>query len=298
MSNEESQYKRRLRRLNETLNRHSVRGEFRQVAKYVVVILAAAITLLPLYFMVSTSFKTRGEASAFPPTLFPHEITVAPYIEALNANPWVLWFFNTAAISISTVVAVLCLVTPAAYAVVRRDFLGKRMVYLIIVATLMLPGQIIALPLYIFFYDLGLINTRIGLVIAYSVFFSGFAFFLIYGTFQTLPDGIEEAARIAGVSEWKILLRIVLPLAKPGLATAGLFLFVFAWNEFFLALVFLQENNMYTFSIGLQFFRGLRGYVVVNQMFAISSLASLPVLLLFVVFQKQFVKGIVTGFTK
>ena len=298
MASKESRIETGIKGMKETITGQSLRINTRKGFKYLLVGIASAITLLPLYFMITTSFKTRGEASAFPPTLFPHEITVAPYIEALNANPWLLWFFNTGVISISTVLAVLLLVTPAAYAVARRDFLGQKMVYFVVVATLMLPGQIVALPLYIFFFDLGLINTRIGLILAYSVFFSGFAFFLVYGTLKTLPEGIEDAARVAGISEWKILLRIVLPLAKPGLATAGLFLFVFAWNEFFLALVFLQENNMYTFSIGLQFFRGLRGYVVVNQMFAISSLASLPVLLLFVIFQKQFVKGIKTGFAE
>jgi len=298
MASEKSQLKTRLRRFQETFRGQSLRSGARQTIRYLFVGVASIVTLLPLYFVVTTSFKPRSEASAFPPTLYPHEITIAPYVSALDQNPWILWFINTGLISVATVVTVLCLVTPAAYAVVRRDFLGRRMVYLTIVATLMLPGQIIALPLYIFFFDLGLINTRIGLVIAYSVFFSGFAFFLIYGTFKTLPEGIEEAARIAGISEWKILLRVVLPLAKPGLATAGLFLFVFAWNEFFLALVFLQEQNMYTFSIGLQFFRGLRGYVVVNQMFAISSLATLPVLLLFTFFQKEFIKGIVTGFAE
>lgn len=286
-------------RLNESVGQRMLRRvSVERIGKYGLLLLAGVIALLPLYWLITTSVKTSQESSVFPPTLVPNNPTIQPYVEALNTGPWLRWFFNTSVISIGTVIAVLLVVTPAAYVVARRDFRGKRGFYLTIVATLMLPGQIIALPLYILFADYGLINTRFGLILAYTVFWSGFAFFLLYGFFKTLPEEIEDAARVAGINEWKIMLRLVLPLAKPGIATAGLFLFVFAWNEFFLALIFLEEQSMYTFSIGLNYFRGNRGYVIVNQMFAISTLASLPILLLFAVFQKQFVQGITTGFAE
>ena len=274
------------------------RENLESAAKTGLLAVSALVALVPLYWMVTTSLKTSQEASQFPPTLFPDNPTIQPYIEGWNAGMWPTWFFNTTVISAGTVTAILLVVTPAAYAVARHEFIGKRAFYLTVVATLMIPGQIIVLPLYALFADFGLIDTHIGLILAYTVFWSGFAFFLLYGFFQNLPADIEDAARVAGIPEWKIMIRLILPLAKPGVATAGMFLFIFAWNEFFLALVFLESQSMFTFSIGLEFFRGLRGYVVVNQMFAISTLASLPVLLLFALFQKQFVQGITTGFAE
>ncbi len=145
--------------------------------------------------------------------------------------------------------------------------------------------------MYTLFSRYGLINTRIGLIIAYSAFFLGFCVFLLHSFFTNLPDNVEDAAHIGGVPEWRTFLRVILPMAKPGIATAAIFVFVFTWNEFLFALTFLQTEELYTISVGLQQFQGLRGTVVYNQLFAMSTLATLPIVILFAIFSEQFIKG-------
>jgi ABC-type glycerol-3-phosphate transport system permease component len=155
----------------------------------------------------------------------------------------------------------------------------------------MIPAQILLIPMFVAFSRIGLVNTRLGLMLAYTGIFLGFATFLLHSFFTNLSENIEDAARIGGIPEWKIFLRIVLPLAKPGVATTAVFIFVFSWNEFLFALTFLQDESLYTISIGLQQFQGLHGTVAYNQMFAMSTVATIPVVLLFALFSEQFIQG-------
>ncbi|MFB6296341.1 MAG: carbohydrate ABC transporter permease [Halobacteriales archaeon] len=253
--------------------------------------LAAFLVAVPLYWMVATSLKTAVQINAFPPHIVPPTPTIEPYVEALRTGPWVQWFLNTAVISSGSTLFVLAFATPAAYVLARREFPGSKPIYVMFIGILMIPAQILLIPLYTLFSRYGLINTRIGLIIAYSAFFLGFVVFLLHSFFTNLPDNVEDAARIGGVPEWRTFLRVVLPMAKPGIATAAIFVFVFTWNEFLFALTFLQTPDLYTISVGLQEFQGLRGTVVYNQMFAMSTLATLPVVILFAIFSEQFIKG-------
>jgi ABC-type glycerol-3-phosphate transport system permease component len=157
---------------------------------------------------------------------------------------------------------------------------------------MMIPPQVIILPLFQMFSRIGLIDSYLGLIICYTILFTGFSVFLLHGFFKTLPTDIEDAAKVAGISELKIFLRVILPLARPGIATAGLFVFVFSWNEFLFALIFLQSDSMFTISLGLSQFQGTRGQVVINQIMAVSSLAVIPVLTAFVLMQERFIEGI------
>lgn len=266
----------------------------KQLARYAVIVVSSLAILFPLYWMINLSLKGRVEAQRFPPTFVPLEPTINAYIEPLTSDMWVTWFANTFIVTIGGTLLVLFVATPAAYALARRDFVGKKFFYSIFVGKMMVPPQILFLPLFIFFSDLGLVNTHLGLILVYGGF-TAFAIFVLHGFFQTLPDNIEEAARIAGIPEWKIMLRLILPIAKPGVATAGLFVFVFTWNDFLWALVFMQDESLYTVSIGLQQFFGTRGSVVLNQLMAMSTLTSIPVIVLFVFAQNYFFKG-VSGF--
>jgi ABC-type glycerol-3-phosphate transport system permease component len=254
-------------------------------------LLASAMVALPLYWMVATSLKTATQISAYPPHLVPPTPTVAPYFEALQTGPWVQWFLNTVIISAGSTVFVLAFATPAAYVLARRDFPGAKPFYVMFIGILMIPAQILLIPMYTLFARFGLINTRLGLIIAYSAFFLGFCVFLLHSFFTNLPDNVEDAAHIGGVPEWRTFLRVILPMAKPGIATAAIFVFVFTWNEFLFALTFLQTEELYTISVGLQQFQGLRGTVVYNQLFAMSTLATLPIVILFAFFSEQFIKG-------
>lgn len=258
-----------------------------------------SVTLLilsPFYWMVSTSLKTGDKVTQFPPDLIPVDPSLIPYVEALQTGMWVRWFVNTIIIAAGATLLVLVIATPAAYALSRREIPGARILLVLFLSTLMVPTQALVLPLFVLFSDLGIVNTHVGLILCYAMLFTGFAIFLLYGFFSSLPNNLEEAARVGGIPEWKVFLRVILPLAKPGVATAGVFVFVFSWNEFLFALVFMQDTPMYTISVGLATFFGNRGSVVLNQLMAVSLLAVLPVIALFAVSQERFIKGISGGF--
>jgi ABC-type glycerol-3-phosphate transport system permease component len=258
--------------------------------------LVTLLVVFPFYWMVSTSLKTGREVTQFPPTLIPDSPSLIPYVDALANGMWVSWFVNTIIVSAGATVLVVTVATPAAYALSRREIPGARLFLMLFLSTLMVPTQALVLPLFVMFADFGLVNTHLGLILCYAMLFTGFAIFLLYGFFNSLPNNLEEAARVGGIPEWKVFLRVILPLTKPGIATAAIFVFVFSWNEFLFALVFMQDTPMYTISVGLATFFGNRGSVVLNQLMAVSILAVIPVLLLFAVSQERFIKGISGGF--
>ena len=275
-----------------TRSEHVGESGYRRLVAFVLLVLGAIAILIPLYWMVATSFKPASQVGSFPPSLVPLHPTIAPYLNALQQGSWGSWFFNTIVVSAGTTVLTLAISIPAAYALARKDFPGARPIYLMFLGILMIPAQILLIPLYVLFVKLHLVNTRIGLMLAYATFFLGFSVFLLHSFFTNLPGNLEDAARIGGISEWKIFVRVILPLAKPGIATAGVFLFVFTWNEFLFALTFLQGKSMYTISVGLQVFQGNHGAVMYNQLFAMSTLSTIPVILVFAFFSEQLIQGI------
>jgi len=271
---------------------HVGASSWRRTTTFVILLVVSIAILVPLYWMVATSLKPENLVGLFPPNFVPAKPTLAPYLNALDQGSWGTWFFNTIVISVGTTVLTLAIALPAAYALARKEFPGAKPLYVLFLGILMIPAQILLIPLYVLFVKLHLVNTRLGLMLAYATFFLGFSVFLLHSFFTNLPQNLEDAARVGGISEWKIFLRIVLPLAKPGLATTGVFLFVFTWNEFLFALTFLQGKAMYTISVGLRVFQGNHNTVLYNQLFAMSTLSTIPVILVFAYFSEEFIQGI------
>lgn len=263
---------------------------------YIALSIIMVTILFPFYWMVSTALKTGSEVTQFPPTLIPESPSLAPFFDAFLNGSWVQWFANSIIVSAGATIFVVVIATPAAYALSRREIPGARLFLVLFLSTLMVPTQALVLPLFVLFADFGIVNTHIGLILCYVMLFTGFAIFLLYGFFKSLPNNLEEAARVGGIPEWKVFLKVILPLTKPGIATAAIFVFVFSWNEFLFALVFMQDSPMYTISVGLATFFGNRGSVVLNQLMAVSILAVVPVVLLFAFSQEKFIKGISGGF--
>lgn len=264
--------------------------------KYAILIVTTSLILFPLLWMGSTALKSGRAVTEFPPSVIPSNPTLEPTFEAIATGPWIQWFLNTFLIAGGAVVLSLCVTVPAAYALSRWDFIGKRAIYFSVMGLLMIPTQILLLPLFIEFAWVNFNNNYLALIIAYSILFSAFVTFLLLGFFKTLPSDVEDAARVAGISEFKIFTRIILPLAKPAIGISGIFVFIYSWNEYLWALVFLDEREQYTISIGLTIFKGIHGNVAMNQLMAMSILASIPVLILFVMTQERFIQGITTGF--
>ncbi|WP_136689517.1 carbohydrate ABC transporter permease [Halorhabdus amylolytica] len=263
-----------------------------QVLRYIAVLIAVLFVLIPLYWMVATSLKDAAQIGVFPPNLVPDPATLEPYFEAWDTGPWGQYFINTVIVSSGATIGALAIATPAAYALARFDFPGSNPIYLLFMGLLMIPAQILLIPLYNLLANLGLVDTRLGLILVYSTFFLAFSVFLLHSFMTNLPESLEEAARIGGVPEWKIFGKVILPLVKPGLTATGMLIFVFTWNEFLFALTILQSEELYTISVGLQSFQGIHGATMYNQLFAMSTLATLPVVILFALFSDKFIEGI------
>ncbi|MDS0223612.1 carbohydrate ABC transporter permease [Haloarcula sp. S1AR25-5A] len=279
-------------RLTSMLDTDQEGSSWEQIVRYVAVSLAALFVLVPLYWMVATSLKDPSQIGIFPPNLVPSPATMQPYFGAWETGPWGQWFLNTMLISGGATLVTLAIATPAAYALARFDFPGSNPIYLLFLGLLMIPAQILLIPLYNLLSTLGLVDTRLGLILVYSTFFLAFSIFLLHSFMTNLPESLEEAARIGGIPEWKIFFSVILPLVKSGLTATGMLIFVFTWNEFLFALTFLKSEQLYTISVGLQSFQGIHGATVYNQLFAMSTLATLPVIILFAVFSEQFIEGI------
>lgn len=277
---------------------NTLRTLFREsnLISYLVILFMVAFIIFPLFWMVSTSLKLPNELTAFPPQLVPDNPSLQPAVNAWNTAEWGRWFINTFIFATGATVGTLLICVPAAYALARKKFVGRTTLYLIIMGFLVFPAQVLLVPMYLLFIRAGLTNSYIGLIIAYSALHTGFTTFLLWGFFRSLPSNVEEAARVAGIPEWKTFLRIILPLMKPGIGVASVFLFVFTWNEYLWALVFLSDRSMYTISIGLPVFQGLHGSVAMNQLMAMATLACIPVIILFALTQEEFMKGVTTGY--
>ncbi len=223
--------------------------------------------------------------------------TLEHFQSILYDSSFVLWLKNSLAVSVGTTGIGLVLAVTGAYAFSRFQFRGKRGSMLSFVVVQMFPGVIILIPYYVLFFQLGLINTHVGLVVAYSVTALPFVVWFLKGFFDTIPIELEEAAMVDGTTRLGAMWRIILPLSTPAIAVAALFTFLTAWNEWLLAFTFMTSSDNYTLPVGVSSFVN-PPQVFWNQFAAISILVSLPVVVLFIVFQKYLVSGLTKGAVK
>ena len=238
----------------------------------------ALIMLVPLVWMVITSLETLDQTRHFPPLLWPGTLQFENYPEALRAAPFARWFWNTALVTTSVVVANLLLCSLAAYAFARMQFLGKKAIYFLLLATLMVPLQVVLVPTFLIVKQMGLINHLGALIVPNLA--NVFGIFMLTQFFRTLPIELEEAARIDGASRLKILFLIVLPLSAPALATLAVIQFMWTWNDFLWPLVTIYNEPAYTLQLGLQAFQGSH-LTEWNLLMAGNVMSMVPMLVLF-----------------
>ncbi|HEY3412549.1 MAG TPA: carbohydrate ABC transporter permease [Armatimonadota bacterium] len=251
----------------------------------------ALIFVLPVAIMLITSLKPDSEIVQFT-GLLPKAATLANFREVLGNSeeiPIFRWFFNSVFIAGSVTFLVLTVSSFAAYALARLDLPGGRTVFLIIVSTLMVPGQILLVPVYLILNHLGWLDTPAALIIPAGA--GAFGVFLLYQFFLGIPRDLEEAAALDGCSRASILWRVVLPLSRPALATLGIFTFVGAWNDFLGPMVFLDSVDKYTLPVGIALFQSSY-YAEYSLTLAASVICTLPVLIAFLLFQKNIIEGI------
>lgn len=259
---------------------------------YLLLVVIGFIFMLPALWMVSTAFKTFGEAQSFPPVWIPSQIELSNFVQPFQELPFAQFYWNTIRLTLGSVIGVLLSCTPVAFAFARLNFRGRDFLFLVVLGTMMLPDQSTLIPIYIFFARLQWINTLLPLVIPRFFATDAFIIFLMRQFFMTLPRELDDACKIDGGGPLTLLLRVIVPLSAPLFGVVLILEFVSNWNSFFWPLVFLNTMDKYTISLGLRLFQ-TRYFVQMNTLMAMSLLASLPTVILFFVAQRQFLKGIV-----
>jgi len=251
----------------------------------------AVVMLAPLVWMVITSIETLEETQHFPPILNPSGVRWQNYQQVLQLSPFPRWFLNTLIVTVAVVISNLILCSLAGYAFARIKFFGREAVFMLILATMMIPFQVIMIPTFLIVRKLGLIDTLGALIVPNLT--GAFGIFLLRQFFRTLPIELEEAARIDGASRLGVLFKIVLPLSGPVLATLAVITFMWTWNDFLWPLVTLYSPNNFTLQVGLTTFSGAHR-TNTNLLMAANVMSILPVLLLFFAAQRYFIRGIAT----
>ncbi|MCH6267256.1 carbohydrate ABC transporter permease [Neobacillus citreus] len=249
--------------------------------------------VLPFLWMILTSLKTYQESIQVPPVFIPEEFQWGNYKEVFGLLPFFKFMYNTVIITLLRTVGQLFLCSLAAYAFARIEFPGRNVLFLLALTVLMVPGQVFLLPQYMIMVKLGWLNTLSAVVV--PGLFSAFGTFLLRQFFMGLPKELEEAARLDGCNHFQIYWKIMLPLAKPGLIALGIFTTLWSWNELMWPMIVNSSPESMTLSVGLS---SLQGQYLTNYpiLMAGSFLAILPMLILFIFLQRQFIEGIaVTG---
>jgi multiple sugar transport system permease protein len=245
--------------------------------------------LLPFFWMVMTSLKAESEVLRMPPQWIPKDWQWINYVKAWNVAPFGRYFFNSFVIAIITTIGEVITAILAAYAFAKMRFFGKNLIFAVLLGTLMIPGEMLLIPNYVTITRLGWYNRYEALIIPWLA--SVFAIFLLRQFFRSIPDELQDAARIDGCSRIRFLWQIVVPLSKPAIMTVGLLKFLGSWNAFLWVLIMTSSESMRTVPVGLSLFSSEVG-TAYEQLMAASVLAIIPVLILFLFTQKQFIQGV------
>jgi ABC-type glycerol-3-phosphate transport system permease component len=269
---------------------HRARKRLRTVFSYALAVGGAVLFLLPLFWMASSSLKPEYQVLQYPPRWLPDPVRWANYTEALTYVPFGRYTLNTLFVASMTIFGHLLSCTVVAYAFARMRAPGKEFLFLVLLATLMLPYPVTMIPIYIGFETVGWVNSFLPLIVP-AFFGSAFYIFLMRQFFLTLPLELEDAARVDGANTLQIIWHVILPISKPALATVAIFTFQASWNDFLGPLIYLHDQTKYTVSLGLSFFRSSYD-VQWAYLMAASLVTMLPVIILFFFAQRLFIEGI------
>lgn len=258
-------------------------------------IILTAFMLFPVYWMVINSFETTQEIFRIPVSVVPTEITFAPYIAVLQAQ--LPHLATSLIVALGTALFSMLVATPAAYALAHFRLRVTVLVVFILLLTQMIPTITLATPMFLIFNRLNLLNSYPGLILADSTYAIPFAVLVLRAFLQPIPRELVEAAFVDGAGEWKAFATIILPLAVPGIVTAGLFAFLFAWSDFIYALTLTTTNNIVPISISIYDYFGQYNDAW-NNMMAVAALASIPAAILLVLFQRYITTGLTAGAVK
>ncbi len=252
-------------------------------------LLFSTVLAFPFLWMILTSFKPEATIAQFPPRLWPTALTLENYANVWQRLPFARMLLNSVVMAGGVTAVSLLFDSMTAFALARLKFPGRDAIFLVILVALMLPFQVMIIPLYVVVHDLGMLDTYQGLIVPRAT--NAFGIFLLRQFFVTLPREIDEAARVDGASEFGIYWKIILPNAKPALATLAIFHFMYNWNDFLWPLLMTSANEMRTLPAGLALFVG-QHVVEYGVVMAGAVITLLPLLILYIFAQRYFVQGI------
>jgi len=273
----------------------SLQATLRNIGLYTLLIVLAIIFMFPFFWTVSSSLKEPFELMTFPPTWLPETPQWQNYGRVIEKVPFIRWAWNTIfVVAISTLGSVLS-ASIVAYSFARFNYPGRDTIFMITLATMMLPAQVTLIPQFVLFNELGWINTLLPLWVPYLFGGGAFSIFLLRQFIRTLPRELDEAALIDGASYWRVFWSVLVPLMKPALATVAVISFIAHWNDFVNPLIYLNSPEKFTLALGLNYFKSVpesSGLPLEHLLMAASVMVIIPVLILFFAAQRYFVEGI------
>jgi len=285
--------------LNETQARHTKVQLFfvlKYGLRYIILIFLSILVLVPIYWVVVTSLKTKSAILFWPPQWFPNPISLNSYKEVFKQLPMVRMTLNSVIIAVTMIVTNLVFCSLAGYTFARKRFPGKDILFLLIISTMIIPMYIRLIPIYLLTIKLGMQNSYQGIILPSAV--TAFGIFLMRQYFSTLPLAIEDAARVDGCSEWGILFRIVLPESKPALTSLALFTLVESMSDFLWPLIVTSTMKMRPLPVGITLFIEDKEVYKWGQIMAMTTILIVPVIIIYAILQSQFVHGLTAGAVK
>jgi len=262
---------------------------------YVPLVIGLILLVGPFLWMLLGSFKTTGELREVPPTWWPENFTLANYEDLFSRLNFLGYFFNSTVVALAVTAGNVVFCSMLGYALTKLSFPGKRVLFAVVLGTLMVPGIVTFMPLFVLVANLGLVNTHAGLILPFLA--GAFGVFLMRQFIGGIPDELLDAARVDGAGEHYIFWRIVMPLCGPAIATLTILTFLASWNSFLWPLVVATSDRMYTLPVAIALFATGQQETNVALLMAGSVVVILPVLIVFIVLQRHFTQGIaMTGF--
>lgn len=266
-----------------------------KIIRTIPIIFIGIIMIIPLLWMLSASFKYESEIFSMPIQWIPNEWNFSNYSKVWNDFTYAKWYFNTIKVTVLSVIFCLTSSSLAGYAFAKLDFKGKNMLLLVFVATIMIPVQVRLVPQYLIFRAIGLYDTHLAVSLPWI--FNGFAIFLLRQFYMGIPNELSEAARIDGCNEFQIFYRIIFPLTKSALMALVIIIFTWSWNNYLSPLVYIGSMDKQMLSVGISMFAEEFSQNYGIQM-AGASLGLIPIVIVYLIGQKQFIQGIALTGTK
>jgi multiple sugar transport system permease protein len=253
----------------------------------IILTLGGLLVAIPFIWMILSAFKTESEVLQLTPTLWPETFTTENFIYLFENMNFAIYLRNTIIIVLCSFVG-LFFNAMAGYAFAKYKFKGREKLFYLVLATMMIPGQVTMIPVYLILNQMGLTNTMAGVVLPGLV--GAFSIFLFRQFMSTIPDELLEAARLDGASEFRVFMQLILPISKPIMAVQGILTFIGGWNSFLWPLIIANDESLYTLSVGLSLLKGQYGGNFALQM-AGSTFMVVPIVIIFIIFQKHIIEG-------